>query len=596
MLRRTPKAIDQYGATAGVLLTGIGGIGKTALAGRLIRRMRDEGWAIAVHDGRWNPTALLTAVSEALDGRPQQAQAVACLRDRSIDDTTKMQLVLQLLQTVPLLLLFDDFEQNLDTGGRQFLDPALQDLLLEMSDSADVGALVITCRYPVPGEALLVPVELPPLTDSELRRLFLRLPALRELDPADRTLVSRAIGGHPRLIEFVDALLRGGKTGLKETAGKLRSLARDHELDLRQPRDLTAALDDAIALGAANILLDDLTALLTVSELELLRQASVCRSPFTVPDLAYALTGSNPDPQQVREVEVAVQRLLDLTLLTLMGADSPEVSMHPWTATALHGALNEDLTEQHRRAQDLHLHRFQQGTADYSDLLDLPRHLARLERYDDIASLAEAFAPKLPGTLATATYLTEVRPLIPVQHRAAFFVAQLELNAVLAAGQLPGSWRLARLMLQQASARSASDDTNTEWQRDLSVSHSRLGELAVTAGDLATAQQHFTADLVIAERLAAADPTNTDWQRDLSISHDKLGDLAVAAGDLTTARAEYTAALTIRERLAASDPTDIDRQRDLSVSHNNLGNLAVAADDVTTAREQYTAGLAIADG
>jgi hypothetical protein len=36
------------------------------------------------------------------------------------------------------------------------------------------------------------------------------------------------------------------------------------------------------------------------------------------------------------------------------------------------------------------------------------------------------------------------------------------------------------------------------------------------------------AGLAIAERLAAADPTDSQWQRDLSISRDKLGDLARA--------------------------------------------------------------------
>jgi len=35
---------------------------------------------------------------------------------------------------------------------------------------------------------------------------------------------------------------------------------------------------------------------------------------------------------------------------------------------------------------------------------------------------------------------------------------------------------------------------------------------------------------VVAERLAEADPTNTERQRDLSISHNRLGDLTRAAG------------------------------------------------------------------
>src|SRR5439155_9053228 len=34
ILRRTPDAVDQFGAASGIQITGIGGIGKTAVAGR----------------------------------------------------------------------------------------------------------------------------------------------------------------------------------------------------------------------------------------------------------------------------------------------------------------------------------------------------------------------------------------------------------------------------------------------------------------------------------------------------------------------------------------------------------------------------------
>ena len=57
----------------------------------------------------------------------------------------------------------------------------------------------------------------------------------------------------------------------------------------------------------------------------------------------------------------------------------------------------------------------------------------------------------------------------------------------------------------------------------------------MAAGDLGAAAEHYRAGLAIAERLAAADPTNTEWQRDLSVSRDRLGDVAVAAGDLAAA-------------------------------------------------------------
>src|SRR5450759_2405196 len=62
VLRRTPAAVEKYGAAAGVLLAGIGGIGKPALAGRVMSRLRGDGWAGAVHEGIWDPTRLLSAV------------------------------------------------------------------------------------------------------------------------------------------------------------------------------------------------------------------------------------------------------------------------------------------------------------------------------------------------------------------------------------------------------------------------------------------------------------------------------------------------------------------------------------------------------
>ena len=41
--------------------------------------------------------------------------------------------------------------------------------------------------------------------------------------------------------------------------------------------------------------------------------------------------------------------------------------------------------------------------------------------------------------------------------------------------------------------------------------------------------------LAIRERLAGLDPSNTGYQRDLSIPHERLGDLARDAGDTTEA-------------------------------------------------------------
>ena len=86
-------------------------------------------------------------------------------------------------------------------------------------------------------------------------------------------------------------------------------------------------------------------------------------------------------------------------------------------------------------------------------------------------------------------------------------------------------------------------------------------------GDLAAALTSYQAALAIAERLAKADPGNAGWQRDLSVSRDKIGDVQQAQGDLAAALTSYQAALAIAERLAKADPGNAGWQRDLSVSH-----------------------------
>jgi hypothetical protein len=204
VLRRDPVAVDRFGVAGGVVLTGIGGIGKTALAGRIISRLRDDGWLSAVHEGRWNPTALITAVAEALrtaapaagDPAGGELQVVlAALTSPDYDDGPKIALIARLLSACQLLLVLDDFEQNLTTGGDEFLDPAFEEVLTRLAELADTGAVLITSRYPLPGpDRFLVRVPVPALSAAELRRMFLRLPALADLPAEDRALLMRTIG------------------------------------------------------------------------------------------------------------------------------------------------------------------------------------------------------------------------------------------------------------------------------------------------------------------------------------------------------------------------------------------------------------------
>ena len=157
-------------------------------------------------------------------------------------------------------------------------------------------------------------------------------------------------------------------------------------------------------------------------------------------------------------------------------------------------------------------------------------------RYDEIADIAEQAERVLPGTLAVVAYLAEIRPLIPPAERAWILVAELEFKALLRAGDLRAATRQLHAIHDQVQARAAADPANTEWQRDLSVSHDKLGDVAIAAGDLAAARAAYQAVPGHRRPAGRRRPGNTGWQRDLSVSHNKLGDVAVAAGDLAAAR------------------------------------------------------------
>jgi tetratricopeptide (TPR) repeat protein len=99
-----------------------------------------------------------------------------------------------------------------------------------------------------------------------------------------------------------------------------------------------------------------------------------------------------------------------------------------------------------------------------------------------------------------------------------------------------------------------------------------MGDIRLAIGDLTAAQTAFTAARQLAEQLARH-PVNAEWQRDLSVSHNKIGDVLVAQGDGPGALAAYRKGLAIGEALAARDPTNSQWAVDVVVSCAKLGSL-----------------------
>ncbi len=155
-------------------------------------------------------------------------------------------------------------------------------------------------------------------------------------------------------------------------------------------------------------------------------------------------------------------------------------------------------------------------------------------------------------------------------------------------GNLAGASRAFSKAKTIAEWLAAGNPAKAGCQCDLALALDKLGNVAVAQGDLAGALRAFSESKVIRERVAASDPTNPWWQRDLSVSLQKLGDLAWARGDLTGAVRHFNADKTIVERLAASDPANAGCQHDLSTSLQKLGDLAVAQGDLAGAFRAFS--------
>ncbi len=132
---------------------------------------------------------------------------------------------------------------------------------------------------------------------------------------------------------------------------------------------------------------------------------------------------------------------------------------------------------------------------------------------------------------------------------------------------LDGAEEAYRAGLAAIRALADRDPANTEWQRDLGISLSRLGDVLTLRGDAAGAAQAASESLALTRRLADRDPANLLWQRDLLVSLNRHGDALFALSDLAGTEAAYRESLAIAQRLAARDPASVEAAVDLAIGH-----------------------------
>ena len=298
---------------------GIGGTGKTTLAAELTTRIRDRepGRILVSLTGPLTLESLLGAVITTIR-RELLIQGQDAAAIRALDVAGRAELGWQdrlavlrghVLDHVPVLVLLDNFEDNLRPDGDAGFgvgDEVLAGLLAAWVADPGASRLLVTCRYrfTLPGgaERALSFRQLGALSRAETMKLAWSLPALDRLDEGQLEQVWRLAGGHPRSLEYLDALLSGGTARYPDVTDRLNAAVSrrlggaDRGRWLAARIGLDAALAETVALAADDVLLDDLLARLAEvpTTPDLLLGVSVYREP--VDENAVLFVTGQPDP------------------------------------------------------------------------------------------------------------------------------------------------------------------------------------------------------------------------------------------------------------------------------------------------------------
>ena len=112
----------------------------------------------------------------------------------------------------------------------------------------------------------------------------------------------------------------------------------------------------------------------------------------------------------------------------------------------------------------------------------------------------------------------------------------------------------------------AFDPKQVQWQRDLSVSYEKIGDLYKANGDTSTALKSYQDSHEVVKKLAALDPKQAQWQTDMVVSYVKLSQV-----EPTKKKQHLQDALKILETLNAENRLSKDKQAWIDLIKGELG-------------------------
>ncbi|TQK99562.1 Tfp pilus assembly protein PilF [Streptomyces puniciscabiei] len=610
---------------AGVLVHGIGGVGKSTLAAELLHHYGTKHRLVVPVSAATTRTvdAVLETLRQCLNTHclteglaetdPLRQVAVA-LTDARTPWRDRWELVRRIvLPRLPALMILDNAEDLLTPApsgeGWEPADAELAHLLAAWVAASPRTRLLVTSRYPfhLPRRThkRLVAHHLGPLSLAETRKLIWRLPGLDALTPVDQRRAYADVGGHPRALEYLDALLRGGQARFPDIADRMEAALEargvpDPERWMADVQgDLDTALAETVTLAVDDILLDTLLDQLNgvAGARELLEGMAVYRTPVDCTGAAWQLSDltapPQPDPalrQRLRTVSARIDEA------RAAGAGPEDGYGRSPGAITEYRALFEELRrppvvldERAERAlkQLLDLGLISPAPAPQDEPGSPPTGLTVHHwTADALRKRAHPDTLKAAHQRAAAYWQWRVRvwPQPPSDRITQLIEGRHHHHQ---AGDLDQADTITRYVCSQLHTWGAWDweqhlvEETLTWLPDRSqpaaaYTH-QLGIIAQVRGDYQQAEERYRASLTIEEELGN--------RAGIARSYHQLGIIAQERGDYQQAEERYRASLTIKEELG--DRAGIAR------SYHQLGMIAQERGDYQQAEERYRASLTI---
>ncbi len=235
-LQNCLRVLTQSPDEIGVLIHGMGGLGKSSLAARLCDRLPNFERVVWV--GRIDEGNLVNRLAEQLDDNEQRKS----LQNYEEELKFRLRRVLQQLHEggKSFLLVLDDFEVNLAPRNESYVLQAeaaevLKAVVWAIRENYTSHRIIITCRYDFEFSQLqhFYKQPLDGLQGADLRKKFNRLTAFgdkSQIDEALKLQAQKLADGNPRLLEWLDKILQNTTV---DRAAILQRLAAD-PVELRE--------------------------------------------------------------------------------------------------------------------------------------------------------------------------------------------------------------------------------------------------------------------------------------------------------------------------------------------------------------------------